>query len=160
MKRRSLLTARLAVPLTVLDHVDEALAPLPAPASPPTRAGLTAQYRTARGLFPRGAHAALLQALPGLLATAEACAGTGEAADHARLAACYDLATETLSKLGRYDASRITADRSTTYARISGAPWPQRHPPAPSASSCATPDAPPPHNASPSTPPPRSRPPA
>jgi transcriptional regulator with XRE-family HTH domain len=122
MKRRSLLAAGLAVPLTALDHVDEALALLPAPASPPTPAALTAQYRTARSLFNRGAHADLVQALPGLLATAEACADPGEAAGYARLAACYDLATETLSKLGRHDASRITADRSTTYARISGDP--------------------------------------
>ncbi|TXL83971.1 helix-turn-helix transcriptional regulator [Streptomyces sp. IB2014 016-6] len=122
MKRRSLLAASLAVPALALNHLDEALALLPAPSSAPTTDRLTTQYRQARAQFNRGAHAELIAALPDLLATAEACATKGEAADYARLAACYDLATETLSKLGRYDASRITADRSNTYARISGDP--------------------------------------
>ncbi|MYS33585.1 transcriptional regulator with XRE-family HTH domain [Streptomyces sp. KhCrAH-43] len=122
MKRRSLLAAGLAVPALALDHLDEALALLPAPAFAPSADRLTAQYRRARAQFNRGAHADLIEALPDLLATAEACADHGEAADYARLAACYDLATETLSKVGRYDASRITADRSNTYARLSGDP--------------------------------------
>ncbi|MFJ6140752.1 transcriptional regulator [Kitasatospora sp. NPDC092286] len=120
MKRRSLLAAGLVVPLAALDHLDDALALLPAPATEPTKAGLAAQYRAARSAFNVGAHADLVQALPDLLATAEACAT--EAADYARLAACYDLATETLSKVGRYSASRITADRSNTYSRLSGDP--------------------------------------
>ncbi|MEU1151558.1 helix-turn-helix transcriptional regulator [Streptomyces sp. NPDC005918] len=122
MNRRSLLAAGLAVPLTALDRFDDALALLPAPTAAPTPAGLTAQFRAARTLFNRGAHADLVRALPDLLATAEACATDGEAADYVRLAACYDLATETLSKVGRYGASRITADRSTTYSRLSGSP--------------------------------------
>lgn len=122
MKRRSLLAAGLAVPALTLDHLDEALALLPAPASAPSADRLAVQYRRARAQFNRGAHANLIEALPDLLASAEACAEQGEAADYARLAACYDLATETLSKVGRYDASRITADRSNTYARISGDP--------------------------------------
>lgn len=126
MKRRFLLAAGLAVPVTTLDRLDEALALLPAPASAPTADRLTAQYRQARAQFNHGAHAELIEALPDLLSSAEArakaCADQGEAAGYARLAACYDLATETLSKLGHYDASRITADRSTTYARISGDP--------------------------------------
>ncbi|MDF3303176.1 helix-turn-helix domain-containing protein [Streptomyces tropicalis] len=122
MKRRSLLAAGLAVPALALDHLDEALALLPAPAFAPSADRLAAQYRRARAQFNRGAHADLIEALPDLLATAEACADQGEAADYARLAACYDLATETLSKVGRYDASRITADRSNTYARLSGDP--------------------------------------
>ncbi|WP_329155872.1 transcriptional regulator (plasmid) [Streptomyces sp. NBC_01456] len=113
MKRRSLLAAGLAVPLTALDRFDDALALLPAPADAPTPARLRGQYRAARTLFNRGA-------LPDLLATAEACATDGVAAGYARLAACYDLATETLAKVGRYSASRITADRSNTYARLSG----------------------------------------
>ncbi|WP_435172727.1 helix-turn-helix domain-containing protein [Actinacidiphila sp. bgisy145] len=122
MKRRSLLTAGLAVPALALDHLDETLALLPVPASAPTADRLTVRYRQARAQFNRGAHAALIEALPDLLATAEALADQGEAVDYARLAACYDLATETLSKLGRYDSSRITADRSSTYARLSGDP--------------------------------------
>ncbi|MCY0923097.1 helix-turn-helix transcriptional regulator [Streptomyces sp. H27-G5] len=120
MKRRSLLAVGLVVPLTALDHLDDSLALLPAPATEPTKAGLASQYRAARSAFNAGAHADLVQALPDLLATAEACAT--EAADYARLAACYDLATETLSKVGRYSASRITADRSNTYSRLSGDP--------------------------------------
>ncbi|WND40756.1 helix-turn-helix domain-containing protein (plasmid) [Streptomyces sp. BB1-1-1] len=122
MKRRSLLAVGLAVPALALDHLDEALALLPAPAAAPSADRLAVQYRLTRAQFNRGAHADLIKALPDLLATAEACADQGEAADYARLAACYDLATETLSKVGRYDASRITADRSNTYARISGDP--------------------------------------
>ncbi|MFJ3182472.1 helix-turn-helix domain-containing protein [Streptomyces sp. NPDC086796] len=122
MKRRSLLAAGLAVPALALDHLDEALALLPAPASAPTKDRLTAQYRQARTQFNRGAHADLVRALPDLLATAEACTDQEEAVGYARLAACYDLATETLSKVGHYAGSRITADRSTTYARLSGDP--------------------------------------
>lgn len=122
MRRRSLLAAGLVLPALALDHLDEALALLPAPASAPTADRLALRYRQARALFNRGAHAELIEALPDLLATAEACADQGEAVGYARLAACYDLATETLSKLGRHDAGRITADRSNTYARISGDP--------------------------------------
>ena len=40
----------------------------------------------------------------------------------AQLAACYDLATEALSKTGYESASRITADRATAYAGLSGSP--------------------------------------
>lgn len=122
MKRRSLLAAGLAVPFVAADHFDEALALLPAPTVAPTQQRLAVQYRTARALFNRGAHADLVQTLPDLLATADACATDGDASDYARLAACYDLATETLSKVGRYGASRITADRSNTYSRLSGDP--------------------------------------
>ncbi|MFH8555457.1 transcriptional regulator [Streptomyces celluloflavus] len=121
MHRRSLLRAAgLAVPLYVLDGFDEALALLPSPARTPTAVGLSAEYRTARALFDKGAHTELVTMLPALLATAQDRADAGDAADFARLAGCYDLATEALSKIGRYSASRITADRSHTYARLSG----------------------------------------
>lgn len=122
MKRRALLAAGLAVPLSMLNNLDESLALLPEPSTAPTPANLLADYRTAKALFNTGAHARLVEMLPNLLATAEACAASGEATDYARLAACYDLATEALSKIGRYGASRITADRSTTYSRLSGSP--------------------------------------
>ncbi|MFJ5115364.1 helix-turn-helix domain-containing protein [Streptomyces sp. NPDC088551] len=122
MKRRALLTAGLAAPLYVLNNLDESLALLPEPASAPTPSGLLADFRTAQALFNSGAHAKLVETLPNLLAIAEACAASREAADYARLAACYDLATEALSKIGRHSASRITADRSTTYSRLSGSP--------------------------------------
>lgn len=122
MKRRALLAAGLAVPLHALNTLDESLALLPEPASAPTPPALLANYRKVRALFNAGAHARLVEMLPNLLATAEACATSGKAGDYARLAACYDLATEALSKIGRYGASRITADRSTTYSRLSGSP--------------------------------------
>jgi hypothetical protein len=58
---------------------------------------------------------------PDLLAVVhEAAEQDGDPAAHARLAACYDLATEVLSKIGRYSSSRITADRATTCAAMSG----------------------------------------
>ncbi|MGW6604035.1 helix-turn-helix domain-containing protein [Streptomyces sp. NPDC055036] len=122
MKRRALLAAGLAVPLSALNTLDESLALLPEPSSKPTSAALLANYRMAQALFNAGAHTRLIEMLPNLLATAEACATSGKAADYARLAACYDLATEALSKIGRHPASRITADRSTTYSRLSGSP--------------------------------------
>jgi transcriptional regulator with XRE-family HTH domain len=122
MKRRALLAVGVAVPLSALNTLDESLALLPEPASAPTPAALLANFRKARGLFNSGAHTRLVETLPNLLATAEACAASGGAADYARLAACYDLATEALSKIGRYGASRITADRSTTYSRLAESP--------------------------------------
>ncbi|RAY17261.1 transcriptional regulator [Actinomadura craniellae] len=123
MKRRSLLQAAgLAVPLNVINGFNEALALLPSPTSAPTPAALSAEYRTARSLFNQGAHTELIKMLPNLLATAQARADDGGEADYARLAGCYDLATEALAKIGRYSASRITADRSNTYSRLSGSP--------------------------------------
>lgn len=157
MKRRALLAAGLAVPLSLLSNLDESLALLPEPTSPPTAANLLVGYRTARTLFNAGDHTRLVEMLPNLLATAEARSASGEAADYARLAACYDLATEGLSKIGRYGASRITADRSTTYSRLSGSPWPPPQP-EPSASSSATKDVRRPPSESPSMPRPKSNP--
>lgn len=121
MKRRALLTTGLAVPLYVLNNLDESLALPSEPASAPTPGTLSADYREARSLFNSGANARLIEMLPSLLAGAEARA-TGHPSDYARLAACYDLATEALSKIGRYGASRITVDRSTVYSRLSGSP--------------------------------------
>ncbi|MFF0740482.1 hypothetical protein ACFYVL_08760 [Streptomyces sp. NPDC004111] len=64
----------------------------------------------------------LVLALPDLLATGHACAEGGEADNYVRLAVCYDLATEALSKIGRYSASRITADRSNIFSGLCGSP--------------------------------------
>jgi hypothetical protein len=61
--------------------------------------------------------------LPGLLAIAHEAAGRGrDPVAYTQLASCYDLATETLNKIGRYGASRITADRATASAGLSGSP--------------------------------------
>ncbi|MFE0055377.1 helix-turn-helix domain-containing protein [Streptomyces sp. NPDC059003] len=123
MRRRSLLQAAgLAVPLTVLNALDESLALLPSPTAAPTVSNLTAEFRRARALFDAGAHKKLILVLPNLLAMAHARVENGEADDYARLAACYDLATEALSKIGRYSASRITADRSNIFSDLSGSP--------------------------------------
>ncbi|AKG45461.1 helix-turn-helix domain-containing protein [Streptomyces xiamenensis] len=123
MKRRSVLGAgAAAVPLSVLTALDDALDVSPAPRAAPTPDRVVTEYRQARALFDGGDHPRLMRALPDLLATAEARADTGEGADYARLAACYDLATEALSKIGQRRSARITADRSTIYARISGSP--------------------------------------
>jgi transcriptional regulator with XRE-family HTH domain len=40
----------------------------------------------------------------------------GSSGAYTRLATCYDVATEALNKIGRYGASRITADRATLEA--------------------------------------------
>lgn len=47
---------------------------------------------------------------------------TNDPVDYARSAACYNLATEALNKIGRLSLSRITADRSVLCARLSGSP--------------------------------------
>ncbi|MFF2374765.1 helix-turn-helix domain-containing protein [Streptomyces xiamenensis] len=123
MNRRFVLGAGIAaVPLTVLSALDEALDVPPAPQAAPTPVRVASGYRHVRALFDAGDHVRLMQALPDLLATAEACADGREAADYARLAACYDLATEALSKIGQRRTARTTADRSTIYARVSGSP--------------------------------------
>lgn len=121
MRRRSLLQAAgLAVPLTILNGLDDSLALLPSPTSAPTASNLLAQYRRVRNHFDIGDHKKLVLELPSLLAIAHACAEDGDAAAYAQLAACYDLATEALSKIGRYSVSRITADRSNIFSQLSG----------------------------------------
>ncbi|OPC76439.1 transcriptional regulator [Embleya scabrispora] len=124
MRRRRLLTASLAaVPVTVLGGVDQALASIPTRPSPTTAADVLARLRRARELYDAGDHARLIATLPELLAAGHTHAdGAGDVVAFARLAACYDLATETLSKIGRYDRARTAADRATVYAHQSGSP--------------------------------------
>jgi tetratricopeptide (TPR) repeat protein len=124
MRRRELLTAGgLAIPLRLLTRLDDALAlpPTPARANSPTE--ISARLTCARKWFDTSDLARLVADLPDLLAAAhEAAEQDGDPAAHARLAACYDLATEALSKIGRYSSGRITADRATTCAAMSGSP--------------------------------------
>ncbi|WP_342747012.1 transcriptional regulator [Streptomyces aidingensis] len=126
MRRRALLlrAAGLSVTTPVLHRVDEALAVLPGPPAAPTTANLLAHFRRARTLFDAGGHSRFFAELPGLLALAHAQAENAgrEAESYVRLAACYDLATEALSKVGHYSAARITADRSNTFSELSGSP--------------------------------------
>ncbi|MFE5327266.1 helix-turn-helix domain-containing protein [Embleya sp. NPDC056575] len=127
MRRRSLLTASLAaVPVALLAGVDDALAAIPTTVGPASPADVLQRLRRARGYFDAGDHARLAAAMPDLLATAHTAAQ--QVADEAaltRLSACYDLCTQTLSKIGRHNAARSAADRATVYAHQSGSPLAQ-----------------------------------
>lgn len=124
MRRRELLTAGgLAVPLRLLTKLDDALVLLPTPTRASSPFEISAQLAGARRWFDTSDLARLVADLPDLLAVAhEAAEQDANPAAHARLAACYDLATEALSKIGRYSSARITADRATTHAAMSGLP--------------------------------------
>lgn len=121
MRRRTLLAAAgLAAPAQLLIGVDDALAITPAPTG--SAVPLDARLSQARALFDVGKHADLLEALPGLLADAHHGARSRDDLAHARLSACYSLAAQVLTKIGRYDQARLTADRATVYADLSGSP--------------------------------------
>ncbi|MFF8618231.1 helix-turn-helix domain-containing protein [Streptomyces sp. NPDC015350] len=122
MRRRTLLAAAgSAVPASLLAPLDDALAVTPAPTT--TGAPLDARLARARHQFDNGRHTALLRDLPGLLGDAHhAAARSRSDLDHARLSSCYSLASQVLIKVGRLDRARITADRATTYASLSGSP--------------------------------------
>ncbi|GAA2131641.1 helix-turn-helix transcriptional regulator [Streptomyces synnematoformans] len=122
MHRRTLLTAAgAAIPASLLGRVDEALAITPPPSG--DRAPLDARLARARHHFDAGRHLALLPTFPDLLGDAhQAAARSRSGLDYARLSACYSLETQVLSKIGKYDTARITADRATTYASLSGSP--------------------------------------
>ena len=122
VRRRSLLVAGLTVPLGLLTTLEDALASPPVPEAAET-ADVDLLLSRTRRLFDKGHLAQLTAALPQLLAIASTKAELiREPGDYARSAACYDLATEALNKIGHLAASRITADRSTIYARMSGSP--------------------------------------
>jgi transcriptional regulator with XRE-family HTH domain len=122
MHRRELLTAGgLAIPLRLLTRLDDALALLPTPARASSASEISARLACARRRFDASDLAPLVADLPDLLAVAhEAIEQDDDPAAYTRLAACYDLATEALSKIGRYSSGRITADRATTCAAMSG----------------------------------------
>lgn len=121
MRRRTLLAAAgLAAPAQLLTGVDDALASMPAPTG--SAVPLDTRMARARAFFDAGEHAALLGALPGLLADAHEGAQSRTDLAHARLSACYSLAAQVLVKIGRYDRARLTADRATVYADLSGSP--------------------------------------
>ncbi|MFD9793745.1 multiprotein-bridging factor 1 family protein [Streptomyces sp. NPDC059070] len=121
MRRRTVLAAAgLAGPATLLLGVDEALAHMPAPTGSPVP--LDSRLTAARALFDNGRHTALLTALPGLLADAHAATTVRTDLAYARLSACYALASSVLTKIGQYERSRLTADRATLYADLTGSP--------------------------------------
>ncbi|MGW6455524.1 transcriptional regulator, partial [Streptomyces sp. NPDC055078] len=122
MRRRTLLAAAgTAVPASLLLAVDDALAGTPTPSGNTTPLGT--RLARARAQFDTGQHTALLRALPGLLGDAHQQATRSRTdLDHACLSACYTVASQVLAKIGRYDRARLTADRATTYAALSGSP--------------------------------------
>lgn len=124
VRRRSLLvTAGLTVPLGISTALDDALASLPVSAATAGSMDVAVRLRHARRQFDVGEITRLVAGLPELLGIAHAkVEQTRDPVDYARLAACYDLATEALNKIGHRPASRITADRSRTYARLSESP--------------------------------------
>ncbi|GAA3070662.1 helix-turn-helix domain-containing protein [Streptosporangium carneum] len=128
MRRRALLTnlavagAAAAVP-DLLSRVDDALAVLPTPSAPALPEQIASRLAQARASFDAGDLGRLVAGLPDLLALAHEAAEThATATAYAQAAACYDLATDALLKVGRHEASRITADRAVMLAGLSGAP--------------------------------------
>ncbi len=122
MRRRTLLSAAgLAVPIHLLTRIDDALALMPAAPGDATPGEIARRIARARCWFDNGDLARLVADLPALLATThKAAEDRSDPGAYAQVAACYDLATETLNKIGSYQASRITADRATTCASRSG----------------------------------------
>ncbi|MFI0424036.1 hypothetical protein [Spongiactinospora sp. 9N601] len=123
MRRRTLLAAGVSIPAAVLERVDDMLA-LP-PRLGPRRALPQIQDRLAhaRRQFDTSALGDLVAALPGLLTAARDTAEQSNTpGGWAMLAACYNLATDTLNKVGRKKSARITADRGVLYAERSSDP--------------------------------------
>lgn len=121
MRRRTLLAAAgLTAPAALLSGVNDALASMPDPTGSPVP--LELRITTARGYFDAGQHSKLLKALPGLLADARQAAQSRQDIGLARLSACYSLTSQVLTKIGKYDQSRLSADRATIYADLSGSP--------------------------------------
>ena len=124
MRRRTLLTAAgLSVPLSLLQRLDDALAVPPQPGRSVEPAQLAQLLRTARAQFDASELAALLASMPGLLAVTRETAGRVDTpAAWAMLAAGYNIATDTLNKVGNRSSARITADRAMLYADRSDDP--------------------------------------
>jgi transcriptional regulator with XRE-family HTH domain len=126
MRRRQFLTAAAVitvVPASVLTRLDDALVALPGAQRPVTAQTVRARLAASRALFDAASYTTLVAGLPELLAAAHELADTSkDPAAPVCVAACYDLATHILNKIGRHQASRLTADRAMAYARQSGSP--------------------------------------
>ncbi|MFI7113934.1 helix-turn-helix domain-containing protein [Nonomuraea sp. NPDC050227] len=118
MRRRTLLTAAgLSIPLSLLQRLDDALAVPPQPDGMAEPAQIAQRLRSARHQFDAAELAALVAALPGLLASArEAAERADNPAGWALVSASYNLATDTLNKIGNKSSARLTADRAMLYA--------------------------------------------
>ncbi|MGW0450032.1 hypothetical protein ACWDWV_32150 [Streptosporangium sandarakinum] len=124
MHRRTLLSAvGLAIPAHLLAKLDDALAVGLASPAPPDLSRITARLTQARARYDMGDLTRLIADLPELLTDAHEAADLHPRPDAYTLAAsCYDLATLALNKIGGHQASRITADRATMLAKLSGSP--------------------------------------
>lgn len=123
VRRREFLgVAGAVLPATVFTRIDDALALMPPAQAPPSTVAVT--LARARRQFSAGQLGPILKGLPHLLSTAhEAFAGRPDDPRNAViLAAAYDLGSEALYKAGQHASSRITADRATTYAKLSEDP--------------------------------------
>lgn len=115
--------AGITVPHRLLVRLDDALVSLPQAPGPITLSTVTARLAAARAQFDVADYTALVAGLPDLLAAAHEHADTtDDPAALSRVAACYELATHTLNKIGHHQASRLTADRAMNYARRSDSP--------------------------------------
>ncbi|MFD7136205.1 hypothetical protein [Streptomyces sp. NPDC059894] len=90
--------------------------------------------------FDKGRYGELLQALPDLLSTAHTQIRERAEISYARLSACYSLTAQVLVKVGRYDQARLTADRASLYADLSGSPLAGRRRSCPSLKPLLDPD--------------------
>ena len=118
MRRRTLLTAvGLSIPLAALQRFDDALAVPQHPDRPAQPAQIAQQLRAARARFDAAELTGLIAILPGLLASAREAAERAQTpAAWALVSASYNLATDTLNKVGSKDSARITAERALLYA--------------------------------------------
>lgn len=123
-RRQFLVTAAgLTIAHGALRRLDDALVALPAAAGPVTATTVTARLAASQTLFDRAQYGALISGLPDLLAAAHELADTSShATAQGVVAACYDLATHALNKIGQHPASRLTADRAMSYARRADSP--------------------------------------
>ncbi|MEV6987599.1 hypothetical protein AB0M95_40965 [Sphaerisporangium sp. NPDC051017] len=122
MRRRTLLTAAgLSIPLSLLQRFDDALALSDEPDQPERLSDIRQRLQVARRQFDVSALPSLVAGLPGLLAVAKACAERIDTpTGWTVLAACYNLSTDVLNKVGRKPSAVITADRGVIYAQRSG----------------------------------------
>jgi hypothetical protein len=111
MRRRALLAATIPVGLVLA--FDDALDVPPEPERPEDLAQIRRRLQTARRQFDDSALTTLMATLPGTLAAArETAERINTPAAWALAAACHDVATDTLNKVGRKSSARLTADRS------------------------------------------------
>ncbi|GAA4239812.1 hypothetical protein GCM10022254_61850 [Actinomadura meridiana] len=123
VRRREFLGVAGAVfPATAFTRIDDALALMPPAQAPPSTVATT--LARSQQQFSAGQLGPILKGLPHLLSTAhEAFAARPDDPRNAvTLAAAYDLGSEVLHKVGQHASSRITADRATTYAKLSQDP--------------------------------------